>query len=200
MKNWWKCEKGHTMWKKDIQRASQSSNFGQIKHILDHWAFWIIFHQILELNIELNIFDKILNESICCMNFLCMNFEWTIEWNHVWARFNVWLDNQNVSNWASLVGAILATLPWRFCSLYIWAKIWNSWKWGKSKFCDISVKNSSKYEFNTFSIVKFDSRLVLFSSIFQFQNTFVPEKLCLCFCDNFVKSNCQNFAKTCWFR
>jgi len=57
-------------------------------------------------------------------------------------------------------------------------------------------QKSSKHEFNTFNIVKFDSRLVLFSSIFQFQNTFVPKKLFLCFCDNFVKINGQNFAKT----
>ena len=27
----------------------KGSNFGQIKHIMDHWAFWIIFHQIFEL-------------------------------------------------------------------------------------------------------------------------------------------------------
>ena len=35
-------------------------------------------------------------------------------------------------------------------------------------------KKSSKCDFNTFNIVKFDSSLVLMSSIFQFQNTFVP--------------------------
>ena len=37
-------------------------------------------------------------------------------------------------------------------------------------------QKSSKCDFNTFNIVKFDSRLVLMSSIFQFQNTFVPKK------------------------
>ena len=26
------------------------------------------------------------------------------------------------------------------CLLSLWAKIWKSWKWGKLKFCDISVK------------------------------------------------------------
>jgi len=61
-------------------------------------------------------------------------------------------------------------------------------------------QKSSRYEFNTFNIVKFDSRLVSFSYIFQFQNTFVPKKLNLCFCDNSVKINCQNFDKTWWFR
>ena len=61
-------------------------------------------------------------------------------------------------------------------------------------------KKSFKIEFNTFNFVKFDSRLVLFPSIFQFQNTFVPKKLYLCFCDNSVKINCQNFDKTWWFR
>ena len=60
-------------------------------------------------------------------------------------------------------------------------------------------QKSSKCDFNTFNIVKFDSRLVLFSSIFQFQNTFVPKKIFSCFCNNFVKINCQNFAKTWWF-
>ena len=83
MKNRWKCEKGHTMWKKDTQRASQSSNFGHIQHILDHWAFWIIFHQILELNIELNNF---------------------------WAQFNGWLNNQNVSDRANVQRSLLAPL------------------------------------------------------------------------------------------
>ena len=57
-------------------------------------------------------------------------------------------------------------------------------------------KKSFKIEFNTFNFVKFHSRLVLFPSIFQFQNSFVPKKLFLCFCDNFVKIYCQNFAKT----
>ena len=61
-------------------------------------------------------------------------------------------------------------------------------------------QKSFKFEFNTFNFVKFDSRLVLFPSIFQFQNSFVPKKLFLCFCDNFVKIYCQNFAKTGWFQ
>ena len=80
MKNRWKYEKGHTMWEKDIQRTSQSSNFGQIKHILDHWAFWIIFHQILELNIELNIFDLLLNEFFDWMYTSEFILNWILNW------------------------------------------------------------------------------------------------------------------------
>ena len=100
MKNRWKCEKGIQCWKKDIQRASQSSNFGQLnifwtgEHFesfsikflnwILNWIFWPAFEWIVWLN-----------------EYFKINFELNIELNHFWARFNVWLNNQNVSNRAT---------------------------------------------------------------------------------------------------
>ena len=149
-----------------------------------YWVFLALPHMLyLCICVFVNLY-------FCICAFGTWEYNFWYPWTILFSKIYHMLGLSGTSSYAVFVYLCICICVFVYETLgnISWAKIWKSWKWGKSKNCDICVKLvQSKIDHITYCKIWFQNHLVFL--IFSVSELFSYEKIILCFLRKFCTKN-----------